>query len=59
MTTPRPNRLVIGNNAVFLDGVELLLEAGSINITGYDNADELVRVDLTLIDPQVVVNRRV
>ena len=58
MTTPRPNRLVIENNAVFLDGVELLLEAGGINITGYDNINELVRVELTLIDPQVVVNRR-
>ena len=58
MTTPRPNRIVIGNNTVLLDGVELLLEEGGINITGYDNADELVRVELTLIDPQVVLNRR-
>ncbi|MGP5930323.1 hypothetical protein [Corynebacterium glyciniphilum] len=56
MSIPRPNRVVIGDNTVFLDGVELLLEEGGINIMGYDNADELVRVELTLLDPQVVLN---
>lgn len=58
---PKPNHVHIvgdpgGERKFFLDGKELLLAEDGIDITGYDNPENLVEVHLTLLTPRVTMS---
>jgi len=57
-SAPQPNHLIIGREGITLDGVQLLVEAGGVDITGYDSGpNDMTRVHLTLLAPKVTISR--